>query len=119
MAFAAALCILLGAERVWQADWNMNWLLLAIVVLANLSAMLIKMPMAVASTALSAIEVFLIPAILLSLALPFALLNVSLIENELMPIALALGLVAMVVGLLQKHGSDTDLLKQDDYGIDG
>ncbi len=119
MAFAAALCVLLGAERVWQAEWNIHWLLIAIAVLANLSAMLIKTPMAVSSTALSAIEVFLIPAIVLSLALPFALLNVSLIETELMPIALALGLVAMVVGLLQKHGSDADLLKQDDYGIDG
>ncbi len=119
MAFAAALCFLAAAERVWQSEWNLSWLLIGILVLANLSTMLIKTPMAVSSTALSAIEVFLIPALLISLALPFALLNVSLIETELMPIALALGLVAMVVGLLQKHGSDADLLKQDDYGIDG
>ena len=119
MAFAAALCFLAAAERVWQTEWNLSWMLIGVLVMANLSAMLIKTPMAVSSTALSAIEVFLIPAILISLALPFALLNVSVIENEIMPIALALGLVAMVVGLLQKHGAEADLLKQDDYGIDG
>jgi uncharacterized protein len=119
LAFAAAICILTGAERLWQTEWNLQWLLVGIAVLANLAMTLIKTPMAKASTALSAIEVFLIPAVALSLILPFMLLNVDAIANEVLPMALALGLSAAVVGLWQQHGTSRDLLKVDDYGIDG
>jgi uncharacterized protein len=118
-AIGGAIFILVGAERLWQTDWNLQWLLIGVAVLANLGATLIKTPMAKPSTALSAIEVFLLPTLCLCLALPHLLLQVDLLAEEMMPISLALCLSAVVVGLLQQHGDSSNLLNHDDYGIDG
>jgi hypothetical protein len=118
-AIAGAIFILVGAERLWQTEWNLQWLLIGVAVLANLGATLIKTPMAKPSTALSAIEVFLLPTLCLCLALPCLLLQVDLLAKEVMPISLALCLSAIVVGLLQQHGNASKLLNRDDYGIGG
>ncbi len=103
MAALAASVILLGAERLWQAEWNVQWLLTCMAVFSGYWITQVKTPMMGASTALSAMEAFLIPALTLSISLPFVLLGVTPLAQQFMPISIGLSLGALVVGLLQDH----------------
>ncbi|MDE2384374.1 MAG: hypothetical protein KGO53_07130 [Alphaproteobacteria bacterium] len=100
---AASLIVLMAAERLWQSEWNLPWLLAVLAVLSSLMASLFHTPANRGSTALSAVQLFLLPAMALAIVLPFMLLNVDAVSEALLPPAVGLGLVAVVIGLLQQH----------------
>jgi len=99
----ASLVVLVAAERLLQNSWNLPWLLGTFTVLSSLMAALYLTPTSRGSTALSAVELFLVPAMGLAVMLPLQLLNTGPIAAALVPMAVGLALVATVIGLLQQH----------------
>ncbi len=99
----ASMVALLAAERLMQNTWNLPWLLGSLTVLSSLMAALYLTPTSRGSTALSAVELFLVPSIAIAVSLPLQLLNTGSVASAVMPIALGLALVVTVIGLLQQH----------------
>jgi hypothetical protein len=114
----ASLIVLAGANHLWQGQWDLPWLLLVTAVFSSMMAALYLTPTSRGSTALSAVELFLPPALALALALPFQLLGVMPVANLLVPLGLGFGLVAVVVGLLQQHRPLSDLDAADESWLE-
>jgi len=101
----AAVLAMAALERFWSHDWNLTWLLVLVAVLSQLAASVYLSPADKGSTARMAMEVFLAPVLMVTLAVPLTLLNAGGITSDATFLACGLALVALVVGLLHQHRS--------------
>lgn len=106
LAIIIAAALAMGAlERFWSHDWNLTWLLVLVAVLSQLAASVYLSPADKGSSARMAMEVFLAPVLMVTLAVPLTLLNAGGITSDATFLACGLALVAVVVGLLHQHRS--------------
>ncbi len=111
---AASLIVLTAAERLWQSDWTLSWLLAVLAILSALMAALYNSRRTEGSTAVTAINLFLIPAIAMALVTPFQALGVEIAASVLLPPAFGLAIVAAITGLLQRHAPPIPAMAEDD-----
>lgn len=100
---AASLIVLTAAERLWQSDWTLSWLLAVLAILSALAAALYNSRRMEGSTAVTAVNLFLIPAVAMALVAPFQALGIGAVADVLLPPAFGLAIVAAITGLLQRH----------------
>jgi hypothetical protein len=106
LALAAAI-IVAAVGRYWQVEWNLTNLLQAISVCAALLGFVWLATAREGSTATSALELFLLPAMALALVLPFVALNIAPVVAAVAPIASALFAAVIVIGLMRQHRQTT------------
>ena len=102
MATAAAITVA-AAGQFWQVEWNLTTLLQAISVLSALLGFVWLATAQEGSTATSALELFLLPAMALAVVLPFVALNIAPVVIAVVPTASSLFAAVIVVGLLRQH----------------
>jgi hypothetical protein len=102
MALSCAI-VAYAVGRFWQMDWNLTTLLQALGVTAALLAFVWPAARHEASTTTMALELFLLPVLAMVMVLPFAALGVGPIANATLPVASALLMAALIVGLLRQH----------------
>ncbi len=89
--------------RFWQVEWNLTTLLQALGVTSALLAFVWPAARHEASTTTLALELFLLPVLAMVMVLPFDALGVAPIANATLPVASALMVAALIVGLLRQH----------------
>jgi gas vesicle protein len=102
MAASAAL-VAFAVSRFWQVDWTFTNLLQAIIVISATLGFAWPAARHDASTAVMALELFLLPALALAFVLPFVALGVEPISQAIMPLGVCLFASAGIVGLLRQH----------------
>jgi uncharacterized protein len=100
---AAAAITVAAVAQYWQVEWNLTTLLQAISVLSALLGFVWLATAQEGSTATSALELFLLPAMALAVVLPFVALNIAPVVAAVAPTASALFASVIVVGLLRQH----------------
>ena len=101
----AAAVALTGGEALWQQGWTLQWLLGLCVVCAWALSSLAASPPLQRATLISAVNVFLLPGLLLMMGVPLTLLGLEVPARQILPMAIDMLLVSIVIGLFQRHGA--------------
>ncbi len=92
-----------AVDRLWQNEPTLDWMVGLLAVASLLIANIFLRPIDRGSTAASAVELFLLPLLLMAVALPLHFLDAGAIATELVPVAAMLLAAAVMIGLLQRH----------------
>ncbi len=97
----------IGLQTIWAPALNLSWLLAALALLSSLGAFLHLAIARYEASAVSAVEMFMLPLVALALVIPFFALEITAVATEAVPIAICLIGFALLVGLFHHHSRAT------------
>jgi len=95
---------LAGTVSLWHQGWTLQWLLAICLLSGWLASCLLAAAPQNRATLISAVNVFLVPGLLLVAAVPLALLGLDSLSQQILPLAIAMVVVSTTIGLFQRHG---------------
>ncbi len=104
----AACFILAASQLLWSQNWNLQWLLSLCLLIGWLSTNLVVAAPNQRATLNSAVNVLLIPCLMLIAAIPLNLLGMTAAANQILPFVVSMLAISVVIGLFERHGPATE-----------